>query len=157
MDKKSESSGFGARLTQFLDTIGREVENLAEMSGDELAARIEEAVQGLESVAGLKVVCIRPDLGESVEEVTRAPRDQVVMVRVDEQTSNDLDAWVETGAVKSRSEAAAVFIREGLKVRAEELNELRDALEEVENAKQRLKRRVQEVFKGTEAEAEAES
>lgn len=99
----------------------------------------------------VKVVCVAPGLKDTVEEMSKAPRDQVVMVRVDEATSRDLDAWVETGAVKSRSEAAALFIREGLNVRAKELEQLREALGDVEKARERLRERAREVF-GDEAE-----
>lgn len=94
----------------------------------------------------LKVVCVAPGVKDTVEEMSRTPRDQVLMVRVDEATSRDLDAWVGTGAVKSRSEAAALFIREGLKVRQTELEKLREALSDVEAAKERLKERAREVF-----------
>ncbi len=66
---------------------------------------------------------------------------------VDEDTTKKLDAWVETGAFKSRSEAAALFIREGLKVHARELNELKDALEGVETARDNLKEKAREVFR----------
>ena len=101
----------------------------------------------------IKFVCVAPGLRDSVREMERNPRDQVVMVRVDEKTSQALDAWVETGAVKSRSEAAALFIREGLKMRADELDRLRDALKDVEAAKERLRQRVTDLF-GDEAKAE---
>ena len=94
----------------------------------------------------VKVVCVTPDLKESVEEMGRKQRDHVVMVRIDAETLESLDAWVATGAVKSRSEAAALFIREGLKVRADELEQLRDALREVQEAQERLKNRAQEIF-----------
>ncbi len=94
----------------------------------------------------VKVVCVSPDLKESVEEMGQTQRDQVVMVRVDEETLESLDAWVATSAVKSRSEAAALFIREGLKVRADELEKLRDALREVQEAQDRLKERAKEIF-----------
>ncbi len=101
----------------------------------------------------VKVVCVAPDLQDSVKEMGASSRDQVVMVRVDGETAKTLDAWVATGAVKSRSEAAALFIREGLKVRASELDKLKDALNEVEEAKQRLQREAREVF-GREEEKE---
>ena len=94
----------------------------------------------------VKVVCVAPDLKESVEEMGRQHRDQVVMVRIDAETLKSLDAWVAIGAVKSRSEAAALFIREGLKVRSDELEKLRDALREVQEAQERLKNKAQEIF-----------
>ena len=94
----------------------------------------------------VKVVCVAPNLCQTMEEMGRSPRDQVVMVRVDEPTATRLDAWVETGAVRSRSEAAALFINEGLKVRASELDKLNDALREVKNAKERLRREAREAF-----------
>ena len=94
----------------------------------------------------VKVVAVTPGLKTSVDEMSKAPRDQVVMVRVDTETSSALDDWVQTGAVKSRSEAAALFIREGLKVRADELLRLKDALSDVHSARERLRERAREVF-----------
>jgi len=87
----------------------------------------------------LKVVCVSGRLGESLDAMQARPRDQVVMVRVDEGTLGDLDAWVETGALKSRSEAAALFIREGLQIRARELSDLRTAIDGVRKAKDELR------------------
>lgn len=95
----------------------------------------------------VKMVCMAGGLGDSLKEMGKSPRDQVLMVRVDEDTTKKLDAWVETGAFKSRSEAAALFIREGLKVHARELNELKDALEGVETARDNLKEKAREVFR----------
>jgi Arc/MetJ-type ribon-helix-helix transcriptional regulator len=69
-----------------------------------------------------------------------------VMVRVDEETSRKLDAWVEAGAVKSRSEAAALFIREGLKVRQAELDKLEESLRDLEKARERVREKAREVF-----------
>ncbi len=96
--------------------------------------------------ASFKVVCVSPDLKDSVDEMAKSQRDNVVMVRVDEETRNKLDAWVEAGAVKSRSEAAALFIREGLKVRAAELEKLEESLRDLQNAKQRVREKAREVF-----------
>ena len=109
-----------------------------------MGIRIEEL--GGKLGRAVKVVFVAPDLQESVDAMNREQRDQVIMVRVDEATLRQLDAWVKTEAVKSRSEAAAVFIREGLKVRASELEKLEDALADVDRARERLHERVKEVF-----------
>ncbi len=99
-----------------------------------------------ESGSSIKVVCLAGGLSDSLKEMGKTPRDQVLMVRIDEEATKKLDAWLETGAFKSRSEAAALFIREGLKVRARELDELEEALKGVETAKDRLKAKAREVF-----------
>jgi hypothetical protein len=112
----------------------------------------DEASSG--SKPKVKVVCVAPDLGESVREMGEEARDQVVMVRVDAETARTLDAWVETGAVRSRSEAAALFIREGLKVRASELERLRDALAGVAEARDRLRREARDVLNVKEGEGQ---
>lgn len=101
---------------------------------------------GEDTGSKVKVVCVSPHLKKSVEKMGETHRNQVVMVRIDEATMKDLDSWVATGAVKSRSEAAALFIREGLKVRADELEQLRDALGKVEEAQERLRSRAKEIF-----------
>ena len=92
------------------------------------------------------VLCLAGDMKTTVAEMGRKPRDQVVMVRIDEETKTALDDWVETGAVKSRSEAAALFMREGIKVRSGELAQLREALDEVGRAKQRLEEKARQVI-----------
>ncbi len=100
----------------------------------------------------IKIEINRKDLKESVREMNENPRDQVVMVRLDAKTVKKLDSWVETGALKSRSEATALFIREGLLVRDKELQELQEALNEVDAAKERLRKRAREVFGGDDDE-----
>ncbi len=101
----------------------------------------------------VRVAVVAASVGETLDEMGQSKRDQVLMVRVDQETAEQLDAWVETEAVKSRSEAAALFIREGLQVRSTELAKLREAIEEVDGARQRLRERVQEVL-GTDAAGE---
>ena len=133
---------------------GKDVASILKMVQEKLRAKgihIDmtgdlEASTETDGPTRIKVVCVAPGLRDSVREMEKNPRDQVVMVRVDEKTSQALDAWVETGAVKSRSEAAALFIREGLKMRADELERLRDALRDVESAKERLRQKAQELF-----------
>jgi hypothetical protein len=125
------------------DRVRGELNN-AGIDLETMGVRIEEL--GGKLGQAVKVVFVAPDLQESVSAMNREQRDQVIMVRVDEATLHQLDAWVKTDAVKSRSEAAAVFIREGLKMRASELEKLEDALADVDRARERLHERVKEVF-----------
>jgi Arc/MetJ-type ribon-helix-helix transcriptional regulator len=94
----------------------------------------------------LKVVCMAGGLSDSLREMGRTTRDQVAMVRIDEDTSRKLDQWVETGAFKSRSEAAALFIREGLAIHARELDELDEALDGMKQARDNLRQKAREIF-----------
>ena len=151
MSKKSQGSGESRDRADAFDLGG-----ILESIQDELEAAGIGVDLGADACTWswpknskrVKVVCVAPGLKDSVDEMGKSPRDQVVMVRVDSETSEALDAWVETGAVKSRSEAAALFIREGLKVRSDELERLRDALEDVESARERLREQAEHVFGG---------
>jgi len=131
--KKSSKNSLIASIIETIESLGVEI-------GDE----VEESLRDIKG--DWKVVTITPDLGESVREMGESPRDHTVMVRVDEKTSKQLDSWVEIGAVKSRSEAAALFIREGLQGRADERAELEEALQKVEEAKQNLRNKARTVF-----------
>ena len=134
-------------------------------SREELVASVVEGLKHagipLESVGSadlgssdVKVLCLSGTVSDSVEALSEAPRDQVVMVRLNRDAVEDLDAWVETGALRSRSEAAALFIREGLSLRSRELEALRGPLEEFRAARKRLKSVAEEVLGGTGEEGE---
>lgn len=128
---------------------------MANRGGDvlsELREKLKEAGLDVElpDLTGIdpdcKVICMPVGLSATLREMDREPRSNVVMVRVDDETLRRLDSWIETGAVGSRSEAAALFLREGLAVRAEELRELEDALNDVERAKERLRQKARTVL-----------
>lgn len=108
----------------------------------------DAATPAIVDAGPVKVVCISGHLGDSLEAMNARPRDQVVMVRVGGEIVEDLDAWVETGAVKSRSEAAALFIQEGLRLRSAELDRLRTAIGGVREAKERLREEATRVLGG---------
>lgn len=138
MSPKARVYGFGIgnkegwkRLEDELGNVGAEIKGVFDKIGDKF-----------------KFVCVSPDLTESVEEMANAQREHVVMVRVDDDTKAKLDLWVETDAVKSRSEAAALFIREGLKVRQADLQQLEDSLNGLDKAKRRVRDKAREVFGG---------
>ena len=145
--------------TTVIDIESLGLGNLMEVVKKKLAEIDIDAVCGSDDdsdteKAKVKVVCVSPNLKEAVAAMVGMARDQVVMVRVDQETTQTLDAWVETGAVKSRSEAAALFIREGMKVRASELEKIKDALSEVRAARDRLHREARDAF-GLEEEDQA--
>lgn len=130
-----------------LGAILKQVQSELEQAGIavDLASGLDLSSDGTDD-PHVKVVCVAPGLKDSVDDLGKSPRDQVVMVRIDSETSKDLDGWVETGAVKSRSAAAALFMKEGLRVRADELAKLKDAIDEVEAARSRLREQADEIF-----------
>jgi hypothetical protein len=105
-------------------------------------------LDGCEPGLDARVVVVSSGLDGSVRELARSARDQVLMVRVDKDTLTTLDRWIAAGLGKSRSEAAAVFIREGLNLRAAELDSLSPALAEVEAANARLRTAASRILGG---------
>ncbi|MEW5983304.1 MAG: hypothetical protein AB1806_13185 [Acidobacteriota bacterium] len=102
-----------------------------------------------------RVICVASNLGDRVEELAQSARDQVIMVRIDKESVDALDAWVATGVAKSRSEAAALFLREGLRLRAGELEDLKEALAKVEDARRELHERAKSVLGGDRSDRSA--
>lgn len=129
-------------MSSLPDVILKAVEQALENQG----LNLDALACGDDSDPEVKVVCVAPNLASSMSELRQAARDQVVMVRVDEQVSQELDSWVETDVAKSRSEAAALFIREGLEVRRSELDQLKETLEGVSKAKEELRKKAQQIF-----------
>lgn len=103
-----------------------------------IVANIESSAAILEGGQTCRMICITDDLGSSRTKLKNQSRDQVVMVRVDGETIVGLDSWIKAGVAASRSEAAALFIREGLNLRGQELEELKGSIERVERAQQEL-------------------
>ena len=126
------------------DDILSMIDEQLKKNGIDLKTISDDCLSGIP----FKVVCVASDLEDSLREMGEETRDQVVMVRIDDETTGSLDDWVETGAVKSRSEGAALFIREGLKIRAEELARLKDALADVKAAKEKLREQAKDVLGG---------
>ena len=144
MTLQCEGRIFGTHPDSIIEDPDERFASLLKLDFDGLCFRIKGVFDKLGDK--FKVVCVTPDLKDSVDEMARSQRDHVVMVRVDEETRRKLDCWVEAGAVKSRSEAAALFIREGLGVRADELARLKGALSDVERARDELRRQARKVF-----------
>lgn len=93
-----------------------------------------------------RVVVVQSGLDQARRELRAHNRDQVVMARVDQATAAQLDSWVSAGVAKSRSEAAALFITEGLRLRAADLERLSGAIEALDAAKERLAAEAEAIF-----------
>ncbi|MBU6395162.1 MAG: hypothetical protein KGQ75_11360 [Sphingomonadales bacterium] len=93
-----------------------------------------------------RVVVVHAGLDEARRALREHNRDHVVMARVDQATAAQLDRWVAAGVAKSRSEAAALFIGEGLKLRANDLERLSQAIDALEVAKARLREEASAIF-----------
>jgi len=101
---------------------------------DELASSVKE---------------VAPKTGEAFNKATEsigkaidsalAARDHVVMVRVNDDSLKSLDALVQTGIFKSRSEAAAFLIGEGVKAQAPLFERISERIKEIERLRAELK------------------
>ncbi|MFY9570930.1 MAG: hypothetical protein WAV20_05990, partial [Blastocatellia bacterium] len=76
---------------------------------DDLASSVKEVAQK----TGEALNKATESIGKAIESALSA-RDHVVMVRVNDDSLRSLDALVQTGIFKSRSEAAAFLISEGV-------------------------------------------
>ena len=86
-------------------------------------------------------------LGENVKETIqgmRAGRDNVVMVRVDDNSKSKLDELLDAGIVNSRSEAAAFLIAEGIKARSQLFDTIFGKVEDIRKKKEELRRLLEE-------------
>jgi Arc/MetJ-type ribon-helix-helix transcriptional regulator len=68
-----------------------------------------------------------------------AARDHVVMVRVNDDSLRQLDALVQSGIFKSRSEAAAFLISEGIKAQEPLFGRIAERIKEIERLRSELK------------------
>lgn len=84
-------------------------------------------------------------IGKAIESALSA-RDKVVMVRVNDDSLKSLDALVQTGIFKSRSEAAAFLISEGVKSQAALFDRIWERIKEIE----RLRAELKDIVKPTE-------
>lgn len=115
--------------TQMIDDASRRVL-------ESLGVDVDALLQGGE---GARVVVVQASMEDAVRTLGAGSRDQVVMTRINSETAQALDSWVDAGVAKSRSEAAALFLQEGLKLREADLHELSAALETLESARAAVK------------------
>ena len=110
---------------------------------DEIVDEVNKTVR----VAIVKGVDAAETIGDSIRDTIqgmRGSRDNVVMVRVDKASLDRLDELVEAGIMRSRSEAAAFLIAEGIKARQPLFDRIGEKIQEIRRAKDELRQMVDE-------------
>lgn len=105
---------------------------------DELASSVKEVAQK----TGEALNKATESIGKAIESALAA-RDHVVMVRVNDDSLRSLDALVQSGIFKSRSESAAFLISEGVKAQAALFERISERIAEIERLRSELKGIVQ--------------
>lgn len=101
---------------------------------DEITSSVKEVAQK----TGEALNKATESIGKAIESALAA-RDKVVMVRVNDDSLRSLDALVQTGIFKSRSEAAAFLISEGVKAQAPLFERIWERIKEIERLRAELK------------------
>jgi Arc/MetJ-type ribon-helix-helix transcriptional regulator len=101
---------------------------------DDLASSVKEVAQK----TGEAINKATESIGKAIESALSA-RDHVVMVRVNDDSLKSLDSLVQTGIFKSRSEAAAFLISEGIKAQAALFDRISERIKEIERLRTELK------------------
>ena len=78
-------------------------------------------------------------------------RDNVVMVRVDEENLSRIDELVETGQFSSRSEATAFLISEGIKAKQQMFEKMAEKVSQIQDLRTELEAMIAEDTKASEA------
>ena len=97
-------------------------------------------------------------LGENLRETImgmRAGRENVVMVRIDGDSNAKIDALVDTGLVRSRSEGGAFLIAEGIKARSKLFDTIVEKVEDIRKRREELQRLLEGDFDPTATSAES--
>lgn len=101
---------------------------------DELAS----SVRGVAQKTGDVIKGATESISKAIESALSA-RDHVVMVRVNDEALNHLDALVQSGIFKSRSESAAFLIAEGIKAQDPLFQRIAEKIKEIDRLRSELR------------------
>src|SRR5215475_15388207 len=101
---------------------------------DELASSVREVAQK----TGEAFNKATESIGKAIDSALAA-RDHVVMVRVNDESLRKIEALAESGIFKSRSEAAAFLIAEGVKAQSELFKRIEEKIDQIDRLRAELK------------------
>jgi hypothetical protein len=106
---------------------------------NDLAASVKDVAQRTGDVINKATESI----GKAIDSALAA-RDHVVMVRVNDDSLRKIEALAESGIFKSRSEAAAFLISEGVKAQSDLFKRIEEKIDQIERLRSELKTIVDE-------------
>jgi Arc/MetJ-type ribon-helix-helix transcriptional regulator len=121
--EKDES---GSEQRAGFNNLASSVREVAQKTGEVINKATEQFERATESI------------GKAIDSALAA-RDHVVMVRVNDDSLKKIEALAESGIFKSRSEAAAFLISEGVKAQADLFDRIEQKIAEIERLKSELK------------------
>ena len=107
------------KAASFTDDLASSAKAVAQKTGEVLKGATESISKAIESAL--------------------SARDHVVMVRVNDESLRQLDALVQSGIFKSRSESAAFLISEGIKAQDALFARIAERIREIERLRSELK------------------
>jgi Arc/MetJ-type ribon-helix-helix transcriptional regulator len=110
---------------------------------NDLAASVKDVAQKTGEVINKATESI----GKAIDSALAA-RDHVVMVRVNDESLRKIEALAESGIFKSRSEAAAFLIAEGVKAQSELFKRIEEKIDQIDRLRSELKTIVDEKTAG---------
>ena len=105
---------------------------------DDIASSVKDFMKEGAQRTGDVVNKATESISKAIESALSA-RDHVVMVRVNDEALRKLDALVQSGIFKSRSESAAFLIGEGIKAQSALFDSIAQKIEEIERLRSELK------------------
>ncbi len=102
-------------------------------------ARVSSSVRDMASRIPESLSAIGRDISRTIERAISAKDDYVVAVKVSPTAQEKLEQLVQAGVFRSRAEAAAYLIEEGIKTQAALFERVRQKLSEIERLRAELR------------------
>ncbi|MEW6208319.1 MAG: hypothetical protein AB1631_08120 [Acidobacteriota bacterium] len=143
MGERDESAGdviIEEKAPDSDEIIVKRMENTEKSSEFDLGSTVKEMAQK----TGEVIKGATESIGKAIESALSA-RDHVVMVRVNDDSLHKLDALVQSGIFKSRSEAAAFLISEGVKAQEPLFERIEEKIREISRLRSELKDSIKDI------------
>lgn len=103
------------------------------------ADRVQSSVREMASRIPESLSSIGRDISRTIERALSAKDDYVVAVKVSHEAQDSLEQLVQAGVFRSRADAAAFLIDEGIKAQHELFDRVRQKLSEIERLRAELR------------------